>query len=215
MSKLAPSIDALFAGDDRISDEMSDKLLDILRNNFALAEQKVYRRFTIILGLWLAGLGVSQGTFTEASFLGVKVTQLSLLLFGLPLVMGILFYGMVAATCGAWNNLHAINRVVKHHWPKVWTNDLVGLFMPPTFFTLESISATTSKGVWSTVATVWMLILVVMLFIIPFAALIHVCYLAVIAAPLPLWLVTLALLATLIVLSRAVTVFIDHVNYTT
>lgn len=89
--------------------------------------------------LWIVGFGVSKGVLAEASLLGLKVEDLSILLLGLPLVGSAIVYGVAVSYSQTIISRSAFERITKNHWKKIYASDLQLLILPPTFFTLEQI----------------------------------------------------------------------------
>lgn len=212
MSKLEDSIDNLFAPES-ISQETAQKLLDLVLKNYGTAEIRTYRRFTTIIVLWIIGFGIARGMLAEASFLGVKVNGLTILLLAFPFVTATAYYGTMASFSAAASSLFAVRRLLGHHWKKVVDNNLDSLVIPQTFLSVEITTYGYSTGWTSKLHGFWILLMSATLLLVPIACIAHMSYLAYTIAPVPRWLVITVIVMTVLIVIRAFSLVVQMSNY--
>lgn len=212
MSHLEDSIDELFSAEP-ISGDVAQSFLEVLLRNYESTERSMYRRFTTVIFLWIVGYSVSLGMLAEASFLGVKVNDLDTLLLVFPFAIAISYYGMLASFAATGNSLFAVRRILKHHWKKVYENDLEHLVVPQTFLSMEIITYVHSKGLAISFHKIWIVIISATFILVPIACVLHMSYLSMVHAPVPKWLAVAVILVAAFIVIRAITLLVQMSDY--
>ncbi len=213
-SQLYRSIDALFEGDDPISDAVGQKVLDLILNNAEQAEKKMYARFAVLISLWLVGYGVANGMLADATILGAEFKDLSVSLLALPFGIALFYYGTISSLLATTTYRDAGQRVMRAHWKKVHDNDVHYLLMPPSFYAIEYMTGREASGFTRIVYVGWMLTLLGIVTVVPLICFAHLSYLAVNQAPVVPWVTIVVVVLSSVVVLRGLLLWAQVLSFT-
>jgi hypothetical protein len=214
MSHFHDALDAINSGADALSPEKCEKLIETMTEKLANSETAFTKRLSSMAILWVFALGVYAGVFKEASFSGLKPTDLSVALPFVAPVMAWIFYRIVSLICANGVYYAALNQLLSKHWSALAKHELEPLLLPPGPLTMERFLTRKSSGVINVIDIVWKMMLSLLCLVLPIVGIGHAVYMCVIASPLPLVVVYLAAGVATSIFARSVVLAIQYVNYT-
>jgi len=210
MLRLSTAIDNLYKDGQGFTDEQAKTLTEILRQNLELADKQICRCFLGILGLWLLAIGIARSVFSEVSFLSVSIKDLHSILLVLPLAIGALYYGLLAAVCEEAIYQFVVRELIRHHYKKLYDNDLEDLMLLPGFLSAEIMTREHIEGCLKKIYWWWGIALVSIAVIIPLVCITHVAYLTIACGTGPFWLRIVGVSLSALVSLRGVVLFVTH-----
>jgi hypothetical protein len=189
MSKLYATIENIYKEGKGLTDDQAKTLTEILRQNLASSEKQIYRRFLVILVIWLVFFGITKDIFSEVSFLSIKFKDLKSILWILPLPISAIYYAMLASVYGWVTYRHTLRCLFKHHYKQFYDNNLEDLIMPPNFLAAEIMAERRTKNILAqNFIRVWAFVLFCVALLVPFMCLTHVSFVILTYGAGPLWL---------------------------
>jgi hypothetical protein len=215
MLTLVEAIDNIYKDGKGLTDDQAKTLIEISRQNLESSEKQIYRRFLVILIIWLVFFGITKDIFSEVSFLSIKFNDLKSILWILPLPIGAIYYAMLTSIWGWGMYRHTLKCLLKHHYKQFYDGDLEDLMLPPSFLAAELIAAQRlKKGTAKIFIGLWAFALFCMALLVPFMCLAHVSYVTLTYEVGPLWLRLFGVLLSVVISLRGIIFLFANINKT-